>query len=116
MFASTAYAAAPAGGAAGGAMLQFLPLIFIFVIFYFLLIRPQQKRAKQQKEMLAKLQKGDYVMTSGGFLGRIHDISNDILTIDLGETKVRMPRSYVATTYDPKQLEQTAAAAERKNA
>ena len=72
MFASIAYAAAGApGGAAGagaqGGLLQLaMPIILMFAVFYFLLIRPQQKRAKQHRAMLNALQKGDYVLTSGG--------------------------------------------------
>ncbi len=108
MLTSIAYAAAgnPGGAAGGGDMISmFLPLILMFAVFYFLLIRPQQKKAKQHKEMLGKLQKGDYVLTTGGLLGRIVEVEGDLLTIDLGETKVRTPRGYVSGTYDPKQLE-----------
>lgn len=59
--------------------------------------------------MLNALKKGDYVITSGGLLGRVVDIDGDIFTIDLGDTKVRTPRSYVSGTYDPKNLEKVAA-------
>src|ERR1700746_1623286 len=62
--------AAPAPGAAGGLM-QFLPMIFIFVIFYFLLIAPMRKKQKATQEMLSKLKKGDEVITGGGIFGRI---------------------------------------------
>ncbi len=108
MLTSIAYAAAGNPGAAGetgGLFASFVPLILMFVVFYFLLIRPQQKRAKQHKEMLNALKKGDYVITSGGLLGRIVEIDNDIFTIDLGDSQVRTPRSYVSGTYDPKHLE-----------
>ncbi len=109
MLTSIAYAAAGnPGGApadAGGMFASFVPLILMFVVFYFLLIRPQQKRAKQHKEMLNALKKGDYVITTGGLLGRIVEVNGDIFTIDLGETKVRTPRSYVSGTYDPKHLD-----------
>ena len=83
---------------------QFVPMILIFVVFYFLLIRPQQKRAKQHRAMLDALQKGDYVITSGGLLGRILEVENNIFTIDLGDSKVRVPRGYITGTYDPKEL------------
>ncbi len=99
MFTSVAHAmGAPAGGAAGGtdALMQFMPLIIMLAIFYFLLIRPQQKRAKEHKAMLAALKKGDTVITNAGFIGRIVDIDGDILTIDLGDTKVQLGRGYVA--------------------
>lgn len=110
MFASIAFAAdaAPAG-AAGGLLTMIMPLVLMFGVFYFLLIRPQQKRAKQHRTMLDALKKGDYVLTSGGLLGRIVDVENSVMTIDLGETKVRVPRGYVSGTYDPKSMEKVAA-------
>ncbi len=64
--------------------LSFLPLIVIFVIFYFLIIRPQMKRAKEQRKMQEGLQKGDEVITSGGQLGRVVKISEQYVTLDLG--------------------------------
>ena len=113
MFTSIAYAAGNAGGAAQsgpmGAVASFVPLILMFAVFYFLLIRPQQKRNKEHKAMLESLGKGSYVITSGGLLGRIVDLEGDILVIDLGETKVRMPRGFVSGTYDPTALTTTAA-------
>ena len=105
MFVSLAHAAAgaPAGGAAGdptgGILGMLMPLVLMFAVFYFLLLRPQQKRA-----MLDALQKGDYVITSGGLLGRILEVENNIFTIDLGDSKVRVPRGYITGTYDPKEL------------
>ena len=77
MFASVAHAMGTAGaGQAGGAdaLMQFVPLIAMLAIFYFLLIRPQQKRAKQHKAMLEALKKGDQVLTTGGLVGRVVDI------------------------------------------
>jgi len=73
---------APAGPQAGG-IAQFLPLIIIFVIFYFLLIRPQTKRAKEHREMVSKLAKGDEVVTNGGILGRISDIEESAVTVEI---------------------------------
>ena len=109
MLTSIAYAAGNAGGAAAaqgpmGAFASLMPLILMFTVFYFLLIRPQQKRNKEHKAMIESLGKGAYIMTSCGFLGRIVDIEGDILVVDLGETKVRMPRSFVSGTYDPKTI------------
>ena len=69
------------GGAGGNPIGAFLPLILMFVIFYFLLIRPQQKKAKEHKKMLAALQRGDHVLTNGGMYGRITAIENDVLTV-----------------------------------
>ena len=105
MFVSLAHAAAgaPAGGAAGdptgGILGMLMPLVLMFAVFYFLLIRPQQKRAKQHRAMLDALQKGDYVITSGGLLGRILEVENNIFTIDLGDSKVRVPRGYITGTF-----------------
>ena len=64
---SNAYA--QIGGGSGSTLMSLLPMILIFVVFYFLLIRPQQKRTKQHREMVANIGKGDEVVTSGGFLG-----------------------------------------------
>ena len=81
---------------------QFVPMILIFVVFYFLLIRPQQKRAKQHKAMLEALKKGDQVLTTGGLVGRVVDIDGDILSIDLGSTTVSLGRAYVVRVMDPR--------------
>ena len=100
MFASVAHAMGTAGaGQAGGAdaLMQFVPLIAMLAIFYFLLIRPQQKRAKQHKAMLEALKKGDQVLTTGGLVGRVVDIDGDILSIDLGSTTVSLGRAYVVS-------------------
>lgn len=99
MFASTVFAmGAPQGAAAadGGNMLvQFLPLILMFAVFWFLLIRPQQKRAKAHKEMLSNLKKGDRIITQGGFLGRIIEIDEEQILLECGEAKLRMSRAAV---------------------
>ena len=106
MFASVAHAMGTAGaGQAGGAdaLMQFVPLIAMLAIFYFLLIRPQQKRAKQHKAMLEALKKGDQVLTTGGLVGRVVDIDGDILSIDLGSTTVSLGRAYVVSVMDPRE-------------
>ena len=69
---SSAWGQAPSGQA--DPLMSFLPLIVIFVIFYFLLIRPQTKRAKEHRKMVAELKVGDEVVTSGGVLGRVNEI------------------------------------------
>ncbi len=81
-------------------LLQFLPLILMFVIFYFLLIRPQQKRAKQHKAMLAALKKGDYVVSSGGLLGRILELDEETILMECGESKLRISRGAIGTVVD----------------
>lgn len=79
---STAHAQA-AGSPAGNVWMQMLPLVLIFVVFYFLLIRPQTKKAKEHREMVAKLQNGDEVVTAGGILGRIVEVSDTFVTLEV---------------------------------
>ena len=98
---STAYAMAGGGAEGAGGMMTFMPLILMFAIFYFLAIRPQQKKAKAQREMLSALQKGEYVVTNAGIFGRIDEIvDGNIMVLDLGSVKVRMLRSAIATKTD----------------
>jgi preprotein translocase subunit YajC len=87
---------APAdGGAAGFA--SFIPLILMFVIFYFLLIRPQQKRNKEHRALLANLKKGDRIVTSGGIHGRITGLDETTLTVEIADkVRVKVNRSNVA--------------------
>lgn len=83
MFATPAYAqAAGAGGA--GAFMQFVPLVLIFAIMYFLLIRPQQKKMKQHKAMVDALRRGDQVITQGGLIGKVTKVK------DAGEVEVEL--------------------------
>ena len=113
MFAGIAYAMAapPAGGNAAPqgpmAMMQsFLPLILIFIIFYFLLIRPQSKKAKEHKELLDNLKKGDKVMTNGGIYGLIEEIDEKTATLKVGikdDVKIKISRSYIAGLRDKEQ-------------
>ncbi len=81
------------GGAAGqggsGGFASFIPLILMFVIFYFLLIRPQQKKTKEHRQMIENLKTGDRIVTSGGIHGRITGISENALTVEIAE-KVRV--------------------------
>jgi len=99
-FENLAYAMGQAGGAAGqqgNPITAFLPLIIMFAIFYFLLIRPQQKKQKEHKETLANLKRGDRIITGGGLYGRIIDVKEDVLTIDLGnDVQVQINRSFVS--------------------
>jgi preprotein translocase subunit YajC len=82
VFISPAYAQA-SGSTPGGDIMTFLPMIAIVVVFYFLLIRPQQKRAKETKTMLEALQKGDEVATAGGVLGRIAKLNEQYAVIEI---------------------------------
>jgi preprotein translocase subunit YajC len=91
--------AAWAQGPAAGPNQQLFPLLLMLAfagVFYFLLIRPQQKKAKEHKTMLQALKKGDTVETNSGFIGRIVDIDDDMLILDLGSTRVQIVRSFVS--------------------
>jgi preprotein translocase subunit YajC len=94
---SSAYAQAAGSAAPGGDMLAFLPMILIFVVFYFLLIRPQQKKAKDAKAMLEALQKGDEVVTAGGIVGKITKISDQFTSIEIASgVEINLQRSAIA--------------------
>lgn len=89
------HAAEPA--AADGGMASLVPLILIMVIFYFLLIRPQQKRVKEHKSMVEALKKGDKVITGGGIIGTVADAKDDILKVDIAEgVRIRVKRDTVS--------------------
>ena len=96
MFISPAYAQ---GFADPQAMMQFLPLVLIFVVFYFLLIRPQQKRAKDHKAMLGNLRRGDKVVTGGGIIGTVAKVGgDDEVAVDIAEgIRVRVVRSTITS-------------------
>jgi preprotein translocase subunit YajC len=68
-----------------GGLMSFLPLIIIFIIFYFLLIRPQMKRAKEHRKLVAELGNGDEVVTNGGLLGRITKVGESFVTVELAD-------------------------------
>ena len=95
-FISDALAAAPEG--AGDALTSFLPLIFIFVVFYFLLIRPQSKKAKEHKQMVEAITKGDEVVTNGGLLGRVVKVGDNFIELELAEgVTVKLQRGAVGS-------------------
>ena len=87
LFISNAYAE---GGAApqDGGIMQFLPLIALLAVFYFLILRPQQKRAKEQKAMIEALQKGDEVVTIGGVMGKVTKVGEDNVAIEIADNVV----------------------------
>ncbi|MDR2162078.1 MAG: preprotein translocase subunit YajC [Desulfovibrio sp.] len=94
---TVAYAMAPGPGGEAQTWSTFGSLALIFAVFYFLLIRPQQKRAKEQKAMLEALRRGDEVVTGSGLFGRVVDLEDKTLILDLGETKVKILRSSVVS-------------------
>ena len=96
MFVSPAYAQAAGGAGGAAAITQFIPLILIFVIMYFLILRPQQKRMKEHRAMVEALKKGDEVVTQGGLVGRITAVRDAELEIEIAPgVKVRVVRSSV---------------------
>src|SRR5262252_2056167 len=126
MWISTAYAQG-AGIFDQNALVQFLPLILIFVVFYFLLIRPQQRKAKDHKTMLDALRRGDRVVTGGGIIGTVARVENpEEVTVDIADgVRVRVLRSTISSVLarpDPtaardaaKQREEARAKAETKD-
>ena len=98
----TAYAMGNLGGAggqagAGGGLGAFIPIILMFVIFYFLLIRPQQKKAKAHRALLANLQKGETVVTSSGIYGTITGITDTVVTLEIAEkVRIKVSRSAIS--------------------
>lgn len=96
-----AYALGQGGGATGqggGGFSAFVPIIIMFVIFYFLLIRPQQKKTKDHREMLNQLKKGDRIVTGGGIHGRITGVSDTTLTVEIADkVRVKMNRGNVSS-------------------
>ena len=86
------------GGPAGGGMESMLLIVLMFVVLYFLMIRPQMKRAKEQKAMVDGLAKGDEVITAGGVLGRIIKLSDAYLTLEIAPgTEITVQRAAVQT-------------------
>jgi len=94
MFATAAYAQA-AGGAAPG-LISFMPIVLIFGIMYFLMIRPQQKKLKDHKALVAALRRGDQVVTSGGIIGKVSKVSDGELEVEIATgVKVRVVKHTV---------------------
>ena len=100
MFVTAAYAqTAGATGGAGGAIASFLPLVLIFGIMYFLLIRPQQKKMKDQKAMIEAVRRGDQVLTGGGIIGKITKVGDDgVLEVEIADgVKVKIAKHTIAS-------------------
>lgn len=98
MFVTPAYAqaAAPAAGGAG-AFAQFIPLLLVFVIMYFLILRPQQKKMAAHRAMVGALKKGDSVVTQGGILGRVVGVKDDEIEVEIASgVRVRVVRGTIA--------------------
>ena len=99
---------APPGSEGGGSPLAFLPFVLIFVVFYFLILRPQQKQSKERKKMLSELKRGDDIVTSGGIYGKIINVSeDDVITLEISKgVSIKIARSGIAgsqpSTDEPK--------------
>jgi preprotein translocase subunit YajC len=98
MFATPAFAQAAGGAGAGSAFASFIPLILIFAIMYFLLIRPQQKKMKEHKAMVEALRRGDQVLTSGGIVGKVTKVQEDgLVEVEIAEgVKVKVMRHTIS--------------------
>ena len=89
----------PRAAAGAGVFFDILPIIFLFVVFYFVMVRPQTKRNKEQKKMMEALAKGDEIVTTGGMLGRVLEVGENFVLIDVGKAvEVKVQKAQVATT------------------
>ncbi len=96
MFISPAYAQAAAGGSTQDTLMGMLPLVLMFVVLYFVMIRPQMKKQKEHKAMVEALAKGDEVVTAGGFLGKVSKIGETYIGVELASgVEVQMQRTAV---------------------
>ena len=101
MFINNAYAQA-ATTPTGSGFIEFLPLIGLAAVFYFLILRPQQKRAKEQKIMLGGLQKGDEVVTGGGALGRVIKVGDNYVSVEIADNVTVLLQKSAIQTVLPK--------------
>ncbi|NMG70132.1 preprotein translocase subunit YajC [Parazoarcus communis] len=98
MLISNAYAQAAAGGDPTGGLMGMLPLILMFVVLWFLMIRPQMKRAKEHKAMVGALAKGDEIVTGGGVAGKVTDVGDSFVQVEIApNTIVAVQKQAVAT-------------------
>lgn len=97
---------AQAGGEAPSALVNLMPLLLIFVVFYFLLIRPQQTRAKEHTQMLANLKRNDDVITSGGLYGKVVALADQAVTLEIApKVQVKVDRQQIASLVKSTQSE-----------
>ena len=102
MFLSVAYAQSTSGGGGGFDPLQLLPLVLIFVVFYFLLIRPQQKKAKAHREMVSQVKRGDKILTGGGIYGKVIKVIDEhSVQVEISDgVKVHVARPTITSVVD----------------
>ena len=97
MLISNAYAQTAAAAGPMESAMQFLPIILMFVVLYFLMIRPQQKKAKEHKSLLEALSKGDEVVTASGMAGRVTKVGDDFVTIEIAaNVEVQMQKPAIS--------------------
>jgi preprotein translocase subunit YajC len=98
MWISNAFAQAPAAGTDAGGLMSFLPLILMFAVLYFIMIRPQMKRQKETKTMLAALAVGDEVLTVGGIFGKVTALKDDVVTVEVAAgTQLQLQKGAITT-------------------
>ena len=102
MFISNAYAQAAAGGDPTGGLMGLMPLILMFIVLWFLMIRPQMKRAKEHKAMVAALAKGDEVVTQGGIAGRVTQVGDNFLHVEIADNVNILVQAQAVATVLPK--------------
>ena len=118
-FSTYFFAMAPSGGGGGqaGLFAQFVPLILIFAIFWFLVIRPQQKKTKIHREMVAALKKGDEVYTDSGIRGTVQKVADDLITLEISpKVPIKLVRTRVAEVIKESKPEPKAKKAKGKDA
>lgn len=103
----TAWAQVGGAGGSPSPLVSFLPLILVFVVFYFLLIRPQQQKAKEHRTMLANLKKNDDVVTAGGLCGKVVALSDQIVTLEIApNVRVRVSRPQINSVVSVSRVEE----------
>ena len=102
MLISSAYAQAPAVSGATDGLMGLLPIVLMFVLLYFMMIRPQMKRQKEQKLMVEALKVGDEVVSAGGILGRITKVSDSYITVEIADNTAIMVQRVAVQTLLPK--------------
>jgi preprotein translocase subunit YajC len=97
---TTVHAQAPAPAAAQNPLMQFLPLVVVFIIFYFLMIRPQKKKFEQEQALLEKLSKGDEIYTKSGIIGTVYGLTDTVVTVEVSEgVKFKVLKSQIGGLY-----------------
>jgi preprotein translocase subunit YajC len=92
-----AYAQSAPGGTGPGPLMTLIPFVLIFIIMYFMVIRPQQKKSKEHQELLSKLKKNDEVMTSGGIYGKVIDLKETVVTLEVApNVRIRVHRPQIS--------------------